>query len=103
MLSNEILLLKIISVNGRITLLRDKGLSHSQIAMLIKEQEDKENIIVTEDDIFLTSRGEAFLNDNISKTVSKEKDQWILPQEHLYKTPIPFDKIILPKNKNLKI
>lgn len=103
MLSNEILLLKIIGVNGRISLLRDKGLSHSQIAMLIKKQEDEGNIVVTEDDVFLTSKGEEFLKDNISKTVPKEKDQWILSQEHLYKTPISFDKIILPKNKNMKI
>lgn len=40
MLLNEVLLLKIIDSNGRISLLRDRGLSHSQIAMLIKKQED---------------------------------------------------------------
>lgn len=103
MLSNEILLLKIIDVNGRISLLCDRGLSHSQVAMLIKKQEEEGNIVITEEDICLTSKGEGFLKDNISKIVPKEKDQWILSQEHLYRTPIPFNKIVLPKNKKMKI
>ena len=73
MLSNEILLLKIIDSNGRISLLRDRGLSHSQVAMLIKRQEDEGNIVVTEEDIILTEQGAMILKDNISKVAPKKK------------------------------
>lgn len=101
MLSNEILLLKIIDSNGRISLLRDRGLSHSQVAMLIKKQEDEGNIVVTEEDISLTNQGSKILEENISKIAPRKKDQWILPQEHLYKKPISLDQIVLPKNKKI--
>lgn len=101
MLSNEILLLKIIDSNGRISLLRDRGLSHSQVAMLIKRQEDEGNIVVTEEDISLTNQGSNILKENISKIAPRKKDQWILPQEHLYKEPISFNQIVLPKNKKI--
>lgn len=101
MLSNEILLLKIIDSNGRISLLRDRGLSYSQVAMLIKEQEDEGNILVTEEDISLTNQGSKILKENISKIALRKKDQWILPQEHLYKKPISLEQIVLPKNKKI--
>lgn len=101
MLSNEILLLKIIDSNGRISLLRDRGLSHSQVAMLIKRQEDEGNIVVTEEDISLTNQGSNILKENISKIAPRKKDQWILPQEHLYKEPISFNQTVLPKNKKI--
>lgn len=101
MLSNEVLLLKIIDSNGRISLLRDRGLSYSQIAMLIKKQENEGNIVVTEEDINLTNQGSKILKENISKIASREKDQWILPQEHIYKEPISLNQIVLPKNKNM--
>lgn len=101
MLSNEILLLKIIDSNGRISLLRDRGLSHSQVAMLIKKQEDEGNIVVTEEDISLTNQGSKILKENISKIAPRKKDQWILPQEHLYKKPISLDQIVLPKSKKI--
>ena len=101
MLSNEILLLKIIDSNGRISLLRDRGLSHSQVAMLIKKQEAEGNIVVTEEDISLTNQGSKILKENISKIAPRKKDQWILPQEHLYKKPISLDQIVLPKNKKI--
>ena len=73
MLSNEILLLKIIDSNGRISLLRDRGLSHSQVAMLIKKQEDEGNIVVTEEDISLTNQGSKILKENISKIAPRKK------------------------------
>lgn len=101
MLSNEILLLKIIDSNSRISLLRDRGLSHSQVAMLIKRQEEEGNIVVTEKDISLTDKGQKVLKDNISRIAPRKKDQWILPQEHLYKEPISSNRIILPKNKKI--
>lgn len=101
MISNEILLLKIVEVNGKISLLRNRGLSHSQVAMMIKRQQDEGNIIISDENISLTPQGAKLLQENISKVMPKEKDRWILPQEHLYSQPIPFDKIMLPKNKKI--
>jgi predicted methyltransferase len=101
MFSNEILLLKIVEANARISLLRNRGLSHSQVAMMIKKQQDEGNIVITDENISLTPQGSKLLQENISKVAPKEKDRWILPQEHLYNQPIPFDKIILPKNKKI--
>ena len=101
MLSTEILLLKIIESHGRISLLRERGLSHSQISMLIKKQLEVGNIAITEDDIFLTANGEKILHENISKIYPSKKDFWILPQEHLYREPISFNEIILPKQKKI--
>lgn len=101
MISNEILLLKIVESNSKISLLRERGLSHSQIAMLIQEQQDTGNVVVTASEIKLTQQGIKLLQDNISKITPRKKDQWILPQEHLYKEPISFDEIVLPKNKKI--
>ena len=101
MLANEVLLLKIIKSKSRISLLCDRGLSYSQVAILIKNQENDGNIVVSDVGIHLTSKGQKILEEEISKSVPKTKDQWILPQEHLYKEPIPFDKIVLPKNKKI--
>ena len=55
MLSNEILLLKIIKYGGKLSLLRSRGLTYSQIAMLIKKQEDERNVLITDDNITKTS------------------------------------------------
>lgn len=101
MISNEILLLKIINSNGSLSLLRDRGLSHSQIAMLIKEQKEKEHIVISEFEIKLSTQGTKYLSENLPEHIVKEKDQWIFPQEHLYKDPIAFDKIVLPKKRKI--
>lgn len=101
MVSNEILLLKIIEKNSKISLLRDRGLSHSQIAMLISMQQEEGNILISDTAITLTPKGLDYLQNNISKTDTKRKDCWILPQDHFYAEPIPFNKIFLPKNKNI--
>lgn len=101
MIQHDILLLKIIRDKGRISLLHDRGLTYSQIAMMIKNQEEEGNILITDDDIFLTAQGIEILEYNIFKEIPRKKDQWILPRERVYSTPISFDKIILPKRKKL--
>ncbi|MBE6763166.1 MAG: hypothetical protein E7553_02260 [Ruminococcaceae bacterium] len=101
MLSNELLLLKIIGSGGRISLLRNRGLSLSQIAMLIQEQQEKGNVVVLDSEINLTAQGLHLLEENISKVMPRKKDRWILPQEHLYKEPISSSEIILPKKRKI--
>lgn len=101
MISNDILLLKIIQSKGSIYLLRDRGLSHSQIAMLIHSHQSNGNIEITNNDIQLTQKGKDILQSNLDKIYPRVKEQWIVPQEHHYKKPISFDTIILPKKKEL--
>lgn len=101
MVSNEILLLKIIDSNGRISLLRDRGLSHSQVAMLIEKQQSEGNITISEDRICLTHKGKETLEQGLSKITHTQKDQWIVPKEHKFKDPIGIDMIVLPKKKKI--
>ena len=101
MVSNEILLLKIIKNNGSISMLIDRGLSYSQVALLIQEQQVKGTVNVTETDIFLTEDGNKYLQDNLSKMYPKRKDQWILPRTNMYCEPISVNTIILPKGKTI--
>lgn len=100
-LSNEVLFLKMIQCGGSFSLLYERGLSYSQVTALLKQQLLQENIVVNDTSISLTERGEKFLEDNLSKLKQKEKDKWILPQEHKYKDSIPFKKIILPKESDI--
>lgn len=101
MVSNELLLLKIIDSNGRISLLRDRGLSHSQVAMLIEKLEVDGNIIITEENICLTPKGKEILERGFAKISRTKKDQWIVPKEHKFKEPIEIDMVVLPKKKKL--
>lgn len=98
MISNELLLLKIIDANSRIALLLDRGLSPAQIAMIIQEQKSKGNIIVSNDRLELTDSGKAFLNENLKKMFPRKKERWIIPQEHLYLPPLSRKVIVLPKS-----
>lgn len=101
MISNEVLLLKIIKCNGSISLLKNRGLSNSQVALLIQDQQDKGNVAITESNIFLTEKGNEYLQKHISKAFPKKKDQWILPKDYLYHTPISTYEIVLPKGKKI--
>lgn len=101
MLSNDVLLLKIVESQWRFSLLYDRGLSYSQIAELIKRQNDLGNLVVGEDYIKLTPCGRKVLEDNLGKIFTREKDQWVLPQEHRYRKPLSINEIVLPKGKKL--
>ena len=82
-------------------MLIDRGLSYSQVALLIQEQQVKGTVNVTETDIFLTEDGNKYLQDNLSKIYPKRKDQWILPRTNMYCKPISVNTIILPKGKTI--
>ncbi len=100
-MTNSVLLLKIIKVQGNLTLLRSRGLSNSQIAMLIKENQQNGNVILTDVGISLTEQGENFLKSALSETTAKPKDMWIVKQEHYYKEPLSLKTIVLPKKKKI--
>lgn len=100
-MTNSVLLLKIIKAQGSLTLLRERGLSHSQIAMLIKEHQQNGNVILTDKGISLTEQGERFLKSAFSESVTKPKDAWIVKQEHYYREPLSPKTIVLPKKKKI--
>ena len=101
MTSNKTLILQIVDKNGSISLLRKRGLSHSQIAILIDEQVKDGYIEIANGTMSLTNSGRAFLYEGMKANNFAPKRTWILPQEHLHKKPISKDIIILPKKKNI--
>ena len=101
MLSNELLLLKIIDSNARLTMLREKGLSHSQVAMMISSQESEGNIVITDNEILLTEKGKELLANNLGEKANTNKNQWIVSRDYKFKDPLGFDKVILPKKKKI--
>ena len=100
-MTNSILLLKIIESQGRLTLLQERGLSYSQVAMMINEHQSNGNVTLTEDGISLTEQGKQLLRNELAENTIKSKDSWIVKQEHYYREPISQKKIVLPKSKNI--
>lgn len=102
MISNKVLLLKIIESGARITLLHDRGLSFSQIALLLDELVKDKSVVVTDYSLVLTEKGKKQLQSNMNSLFPRNKDQWILPNENMYDNPISSDTIILPKLSKMK-
>lgn len=98
-MNSSILLLRIIEKKGRLSVLTDKGLTHSQIALLLDAQQKEGNVILNDEGIFLTEQGRNVLN-QISNS-SNFKDYWIVQQERHYREPISTKVIVLPKKKKL--
>lgn len=97
MISNEIMLLKLVKVNGTLSPLRKRGLTHAQIAVLLQKQIDSNYVAITESGVLLTELGEKVLNENLPALKYKTKDSWILPQDSYYRKPLSKNAIILPK------
>ena len=97
MLSNEILLLKLIDANANLTLLRRRGLTHAQVAMLLQSQIESGFVETTTEGVLLTPLGKATLNENLNQHNYLQKRSWILPQETFYREPISKKDIFLPK------
>lgn len=97
MIANDILLLKLIDANANLTLLRQKGLSHSQISALLQTQIDLGYITISESHTSLTASGKEKLKIEFEFLNLMDKDSWILPQEVYYNKPISQKVIFLPK------
>ena len=98
MLSEDLILLKIIDVGGSTNLLIKRGLSYSQIVMKIEKQIELGNVAIDDTHrIYLTEAGIIALKEGLEKAQLSGKETWILPQEQYYNTPIDEHVIILPK------
>ena len=96
-ISNDVLILKLVSSDGSTYSLTKRNLTYAQIAILIQELIDKNFLIVENDKLQVTDIGYKYLNDNLKRLNIKGKETWILPQEHYYTTPISSTDVILPK------
>ena len=96
MLSKKIMLLKIIKEKKDVSILLNRKVTYSEIAILLKQLEEEKNIEISSDNIKLTIKGFCLLEKYLSKSFSKKKDQWISPQNNKRKTQISIDKIVLP-------
>lgn len=94
MINNQILLLKTIHSRYSLMMLRKKGLTHSQIALLLNEQ--IQNGLATYEDniIVLTNKGISVLEEQLN---TLGNNSWILPQESYYNKPISKNAVILPR------
>lgn len=97
MLSNEIMLLKLIKVNGSLTPLRKRGLTHAQIAALLQKHLDNGCATITESGVALTRLGEEVLAQRLKALEHRPQYPWILPQEDYYRKPLSKWEIVLPK------
>ena len=103
MLSNETLLLKIIDVNGSISMLLDRGLTYSQIANILRDSIMSGYVISEKNETKLTGLGKKVLSEEFKENKYKAKDSWILPQEKYYCEQLPFNVFVeLPKIRDLK-
>lgn len=94
---NEIMLLKVIHCNANTSILRNMGLTYSQIALLIDTLQSRGDIILNDDGLSLTSKGLEVLMENTNKIMGSKGGKWIMPQKYFYNEPISFDTIFLPK------
>lgn len=97
MLTNNLLLLKAVSNRGSLLTLHKRGLTSSQIALLLEEQIEIGNIQSSPEGLSLTEAGENLLREGLKKLKLSGPNAWILPQEHLYIEPIDPETIIIPK------
>lgn len=102
MISNEVLLLNIIKSNSSFALLRERGLTYSQIALLIENLSSLGLLHINEREILLSNSGKDYLENNMNRVFRRKKDQWILPRTSFYQNSVSSDKIILPKYKYIK-
>ena len=96
MVSNELLLLIIIEKNGSAEMLLNRGLTYSQISMMIQKLESRGYVSNEGLEIHLTEEGKQYMQREIAKT-DLENSKLILPQEHYYREPISEKEIVLPK------
>lgn len=96
MLSKKTLLLKTIRDKQDVSILLNRKATYSEISILLKQLQKEGNITISLGNISLTTNGISFLENEIAKSFSKKKDQWILPQYHYRKSKIDIDKIVLP-------
>ena len=99
MLTNALILLKIVSSKGSLLPLRQQGLTPSQIAFLVQEQINEGNLESSIDGLTITVAGKKTLEQYNKENNPTKSKQWIMPQTCYYREPIDQTTIVLPKKK----
>ncbi len=99
MLTNSLILLKVVSSKGSLLPLRQRGLTPSQIALLIQEQISAGNLESSIDGLAITTSGIKLLEQYNKERNVVGSTQWILPQDCFYRDPVDQTKVVLPKKK----
>lgn len=99
MLTNSLILLKVVSSQGSLLPLRQRGLTPSQIALLIQEQISAGNLESSLDGLTITTEGIKVLEQYNKEHNSTGSTQWIMPQKCFYREPLDQTTIVLPKKK----
>lgn len=97
MSTNTIILLKIVSDNGSLLPLRQRGLTPSQIAILVDQEVNAGNLVTSLKGIELTSKGKQILEQHYKEQNISGSTQWILPQNCYYHEPLSQSIIVLPR------
>lgn len=99
MMNNKLILLKVVSTNGSLLPLRQRGLTPSQIATLVKEQVDAGTLETSIEGIKLTETGKQILAQYYRENKVSGSSQWILPQKYYHRESFPKTGVVLPKKK----
>lgn len=99
MSTNSMILLKIVAANGSLLPLRQRGLTPSQITVLIQKQVEAGTLEASVDGIRLTPAGRNALEQYYKAHNVSGPAQWILQQECHYRAPLSRSAVILPRKK----
>lgn len=99
MLTNSLILLKVVSSQGSLLPLRQRGLTPSQIALLVQEQISAGNLESSIEGLAITAAGIKVLEQYNKEHNSAGSTQWILPQNCFYREPLDQSTVVLPKKK----
>lgn len=99
MMNNKLILLKVVSTNGSLLPLRQRGLTPSQIATLVQEQVDAGTLETSIEGIKLTETGKQILAQYYKEKKVSGSSQWILPQKYYHRESLPKTRVVLPKKK----
>lgn len=92
-------ILKIISCNGDILSIINKGYLFSQVTLFFDELRDKKYMEYRENILVVTKEGKEFIRCyEIDHEINNES-KWILKQESMWKTPIDKFQVYIPKQK----
>lgn len=97
MVSNQIVLLRIIKYNDSFSTLEKRQLSPSQIVLMIEDA--KQNGLVVENNfkLSITPKGENVLEEYYKKHELRKSDSWILRNEDRFMQPKEKDDIFIPR------
>lgn len=98
---NDVILLKCISRNISLSVLKDRGLTYAQIVMGIKKLVNNGFIEYNDGDILVVTETGYKAIREFDNSVSDKEQRWIFPQLNKRTEPLKTFEVVLPKNKTV--